>query len=426
MVDFGSFIGGVAGGSTVAIVIKAYDEYSKELGKAEKDVVALGKKGALAYAALATAAVGAVAAITNFAIEAAEASDVQEQFNRVVGDRGVDVLKEMQKETLGTVDKFTLMSAATAAVIRGINVDALPTITRFAMQMKDAGVATGSVSDVINEISTALATGRTAALARYGIEVKGLGSDAEKAAEALKQIARISGDMASPTADAADAAAKLGASWKEFKVELGNTFGPAVTSAINFLSESFRSLREGLATISAMGQQWEHHTDLEDDLAAIEEKRTGLLNDILFQTSTFSTLMNAGVVPASLKQLGIEQQTNSELDEQNKKLYSQLSIREKIRRLGLDDYNANYYRDKTDDIVVNTKNGPRVGVPHQDFVMRPGQGAVPFSPQDTLIGVKDPSKLGGGVTVYIESVQGLDPDAVAEALHKSLRKVVSI
>lgn len=39
-----------------------------------------------------------------------------------------------------------------------------------------------------------------------------------------------------------------------------------------------------------------------------------------------------------------------------------------------------------------------------DFVMRPGQGAVPFSSSDTLIGVKDTSKLGGGsVTINVNN-----------------------
>jgi hypothetical protein len=36
------------------------------------------------------------------------------------------------------------------------------------------------------------------------------------------------------------------------------------------------------------------------------------------------------------------------------------------------------------------------GDEQDDFVQRPGQKATPFSPQDTIIGVKDPSKLGGG------------------------------
>jgi hypothetical protein len=44
------------------------------------------------------------------------------------------------------------------------------------------------------------------------------------------------------------------------------------------------------------------------------------------------------------------------------------------------------------------------GPAQNDFVMRPGQGAVPFSPDDTLIGVKDTGKLGGS-TINI-TVQG--------------------
>jgi TP901 family phage tail tape measure protein len=37
--------------------------------------------------------------------------------------------------------------------------------------------------------------------------------------------------------------------------------------------------------------------------------------------------------------------------------------------------------------------------PKQDFLMRPGQNAVSFSPQDTIIGVKDPFSLNGGLTI---------------------------
>jgi len=33
---------------------------------------------------------------------------------------------------------------------------------------------------------------------------------------------------------------------------------------------------------------------------------------------------------------------------------------------------------------------------NQDFISRPGQGTSHFSPDDTIIGIKDPSKLGGG------------------------------
>ena len=45
-----------------------------------------------------------------------------------------------------------------------------------------------------------------------------------------------------------------------------------------------------------------------------------------------------------------------------------------------------------------------------DFVFRPGQPPVPFNPKDTLIGVKNPAALGGGV----------DPNAIAGAMASAM------
>lgn len=57
-----------------------------------------------------------------------------------------------------------------------------------------------------------------------------------------------------------------------------------------------------------------------------------------------------------------------------------------------------------DDARAHTAADLGGGGYQDDFVMRPGQGAVSFSPNDTLIGVKDPSALSGGrgnITVNI-------------------------
>jgi hypothetical protein len=43
-------------------------------------------------------------------------------------------------------------------------------------------------------------------------------------------------------------------------------------------------------------------------------------------------------------------------------------------------------------------------VDKDDFLMRPGQPAVNFSPDDTIIGVKDPSKLGGGGITFSPTI----------------------
>jgi len=41
--------------------------------------------------------------------------------------------------------------------------------------------------------------------------------------------------------------------------------------------------------------------------------------------------------------------------------------------------------------------------PFNDFIQRPGQGPTAFSPQDTIIGVKNPGSLGGSTTININN-----------------------
>ena len=61
--------------------------------------------------------------------------------------------------------------------------------------------------------------------------------------------------------------------------------------------------------------------------------------------------------------------------------------------------------------VQRARFGAAQGAVMDDFLMRPGQPAVPFSSDDTILGMKDFSSLGGGSTVYIENVnvQADDP-----------------
>lgn len=70
-----------------------------------------------------------------------------------------------------------------------------------------------------------------------------------------------------------------------------------------------------------------------------------------------------------------------------------------------------------------TLNGSR----KNDFLMRPGMPAVNFSPEDTIIGLKNPSKLGGkGMNIFIDTIQGLDPDAVSRSLQDKLSQVINV
>lgn len=65
---------------------------------------------------------------------------------------------------------------------------------------------------------------------------------------------------------------------------------------------------------------------------------------------------------------------------------------------------------------------------YDDFMWRPGEGAVNFSKDDTIFGIKDPSSLkGGGITVNITGdIYGLDPDDIASALQTKLNSLITI
>jgi len=71
--------------------------------------------------------------------------------------------------------------------------------------------------------------------------------------------------------------------------------------------------------------------------------------------------------------------------------------------------------------VITDDNGR-----YDDFISRPGMGAQSFSPQDTIIGVKNPGSLGGtNININIENLSGLDADTIATALQEQLSTMIS-
>jgi len=61
-----------------------------------------------------------------------------------------------------------------------------------------------------------------------------------------------------------------------------------------------------------------------------------------------------------------------------------------------------------------------------DFILTSKGDIIKPSPQDTIIGTKNPNGMGGGITVHIETLQGLDPDSIAEALESKLRTLIRV
>lgn len=65
----------------------------------------------------------------------------------------------------------------------------------------------------------------------------------------------------------------------------------------------------------------------------------------------------------------------------------------------------------------------------KDFIIRPNGEIIQTDPMDTIIGTKNPESLmkgGQGIVVNIGTIQGMDPDAVAEALQSRLSTLISV
>ena len=76
---------------------------------------------------------------------------------------------------------------------------------------------------------------------------------------------------------------------------------------------------------------------------------------------------------------------------------------------------------------TKTSGGGSSGGKKNDFISRPGEAAQSFSSADTIIGMKNPSSLGGGMSITITgNIYGTDPDEISEAILAKLRKQVTI
>jgi hypothetical protein len=64
---------------------------------------------------------------------------------------------------------------------------------------------------------------------------------------------------------------------------------------------------------------------------------------------------------------------------------------------------------------------------HNDFMIAPGGEVMDINPRDTIVGFKGaPPFGGGGVTVYIDNVYGVNADDIAEALQKKLVNMIAV
>lgn len=270
----GGFGAGVAGGATVAIVIKAVDQFSRTLTKAQKQMAAVGT----AMIAVGTAGVFGM----NRAIQSA--SNLQESVNAVnvvFGKSAKEMLKlsETASTSFGLSERAfneaAVQFSAFSDVIAGEGGDVVDVIKTITGRTADfASVMNIDLARAQTLIQAGLA-GETEGLRRFGIDVSaatiktfafanGIGDGSRELTEQEKILARygsildqtdkFAGDFINTSDDLANSQRILAAKFEDAKGKLGEGLLPVMEDMVGILlsaTNAFSDLDE--STQSTIG-----------------------------------------------------------------------------------------------------------------------------------------------------------------------------
>src|SRR3990167_7413221 len=193
MVNFGSVLGGAlggaVGGASISVIIRAIDQYSGQLGKAQKSFTIFGKSvgvstiGLTAMGAVAGVAITALAGMVN---KAEQFELAQAKFNAQVKNSSL-LLKDLNIAAKGTISNLELMQIANKALALGIDENKLPQFLETAAIL---GQATGrTTAQAFEDINLGIARQSKLILDNLGIIVS--------ADEAYQNYAKTHGLVAS-------------------------------------------------------------------------------------------------------------------------------------------------------------------------------------------------------------------------------------
>lgn len=156
-------------------LVSIKDEFSSPLSSlADKLGITSGSLGAVAGAAgIAGAAIAATTAtIIALGQRGADVNDVKGSFDdlsRSIGSTGNQMLGALQAGTRNTIDNFTLMQTANKGLSAQVIRSAADMETLGAASMVLADRTGGDAKEALEQLTSALTTGRTRALAHYGV-----------------------------------------------------------------------------------------------------------------------------------------------------------------------------------------------------------------------------------------------------------------
>jgi hypothetical protein len=258
-----SLLGGALGGAGVSIVINAVDNFSKTIKSAEtqmggltgfvqKNAASIGMAGA----AITAVGVAGVATLTSWAKEAADTVSIQTAFNNLVGVDAPKMLSNLEDATRGTVSQMDLMKQANQALLLGIDPEALPIMFEGALA---AAQATGRpVAEAIADITTGIGRQSKLILDNLGIIVdtegayksyaEQLGKTSAELTEAEKKTAFMNATMEAlnknaanigPLDDNALAAQRMTKQYEDMKQTIGESLIPVLTFFIEKITAVF-------------------------------------------------------------------------------------------------------------------------------------------------------------------------------------------
>jgi hypothetical protein len=208
------------------------DKFQKELSKTTG---MLNKWGTTVQSSLMGVAAGFSAlAVGQFAFDvsklAGEAEGVKAAFDKL--PKSVQVMQDLKEATSGTVSELELMKRAVTATNFGIEIEALPKLLEFAaIRAKQTGQ---SVDYLVDSIVTGIGRKSPLILDNLGISTTrlkekfgGAALEAQSIADVARAVGAIAeeelGKMGSMSENASTKIERLGASWDNLKVAIGNT-----------------------------------------------------------------------------------------------------------------------------------------------------------------------------------------------------------
>lgn len=480
----GDFIGGIAGGATVAVVIKAVDEFSSTINSAES---ALSKLGKLSIGAAVTGVTALAAGVTALGVSsvqtAVEFEAVQNRLTKILQtSRGaskeqIAVLFEQAKalEQLGVVSQTNVIATQSQLATFDLEVDSIKTLTPaildYVVAEKGANASTEEFKALTNGLAQAL-NGQFQSLTRTGFvldeatkELISTGSETEKVQAIVKVLNSTYKDFNESAKDTSEGGLQsLNNSFQDMQRQIGNALLPVFNELLKSIQPLIPPLTQVLVKIFEMAaplidtfarfaiqladifiNEW--FPALEPLIPVLVELANqignALVEAVIQLTPAMVDLVPVAVeflktiipfipvlaqIIASLLSLAATflQELAPVFLKANEYFKPVLgAFREMIDLIRAAIDWVERLSDKLTSAFKKSLGFSAKTTKVNDFILQPGGKLIETDPQDTIIGMKNPN-MGSEVNISIENVYGVNPEELSKALKQELSSKLSI